>query len=130
MTKQSTEPQHIELAGHRLLPKSAPALRRKVAWDGGIVRAKVGVGNSQGRLPAGSYYLIIRNHGGLELLSLPCRCCGFRLHVSKVEEHEVDYLGHPENEEDCTHWHRGRPSLNDWRVNGPKDTAKGEKGVE
>ena len=52
-------------------------------------------------------------YGSLELLSLPYRCCGFRLHVSKVGEHEVDYLGHPEGQEDFVHWYRGQSNLDD-----------------
>ena len=128
MAKQSEQPQYIELAGRRLLRKSAQALRKKAAWGGGIVRAKIRVSNGQGVLPAGSYYQIVRNYGGLELVSLPCRCCGFRLHVSKVGEHEVDYLGHREDDEDAVQWYRGQPVLDEWRVNGAERAADGDNG--
>ena len=108
MANQREEPRRVVLEGRRLTRKTPKTLRKKREWGGGIVRAKSRVSNCHGMLPAGSYYQIIQNYGGLELLSLPCRCCGFRLHVSKVGEHEVDYLGHPEGTEDRSFWHRGQ----------------------
>ena len=68
MASQREEPRRVVLVGRRLIRKTPKTLRKKREWGGGIVRAKTRVSNCRGMLPAGSYYQIIQNYGGLELL--------------------------------------------------------------
>ena len=91
---QRTVKAFAELDGRRLTVLPRAELRRKGAWRGAIVRTRERVRNTRGGMPAGTLWQVLRNYGGLELLSLPCRRCGFRLEITKVGEHEVDYLGH------------------------------------
>lgn len=125
MAKKPEQPQFIDLEGRRLVRKSARTLRKKAEWHGGIVRAKVRIQSGQGTLPPGSCYQVMRNYAGLGLLSLPCRCCGIRVHVGKVAESDVDYVGHVQVDDRIIHWYEAEHMVDNWRINKAKDTRAG-----
>ena len=105
----------------RLTRKPRQALRLKREWAGGIVRTHRRVENAYGALPAGTLWLVLESRGGLHLLSLPCRCCRFQLHISRIGEKEVTYLGHaPGLDESPLSVYAARQAAAEWRVNGPE----------
>ena len=119
MRTQANEAAYGKLHGRRTVVKSRTTLRRKSEWEGAIVQTLIGVRNRGGGLPAGTYWLVTRNHGGLELTSLPCRCCGFRLHIIKVNEREVTYVGHlAGRDESALKDYQARAVTDKWRING------------
>ena len=115
------EREHVEFEGRRLLLKSRKELRLKRAWRGAIVRSRRALANRRGALPAGTYWYVADSRGGLEMVSMPCRCCRFRIPIRKISESDVQYVGHPSGFDD------GPMSLTNaadataaWRINGPE----------
>ena len=119
MRTRANEPAYGELHGHRTVVKSRTALRRKTEWEGAIVQTLMTIRNRGGGLPRGPYWLVTRNHGGLHLTSLPCRCCGFRLHIIKVNERDVTYVGHLAGRDgNALKDYQVRRVTDEWRING------------
>ena len=91
------------------------------------MRTLVRISNRYGALPAGAYWLVERSHGGLDLLSLPCRCCGFQLRITKVSERDTTYIGHLTTEGGTVlQDYPARDLIEGWRVNGA-ETARPEQ---
>ncbi len=70
--------------------------KRKKDWADNYVRSRVELGNRLGKLPAGTIYKVRRNCVIMELESVPCACCGFKLRVSlqgRGKEALFDFLG-------------------------------------
>lgn len=53
-------------------------------WIGKAVRSLRPMKNGWAELPAGTLFTIRGKHGGFELVSEPCPCCGIKVHMSKV----------------------------------------------
>ena len=109
----------VTIEGHELHKLDAKTLEKKANWKGAVVRSRRRIHNGHGSLPADAYWQVLRNYGGLELYSLPCKCCGFRLMSAKVSEQDVEYIGHiPNRQDEIHHWTLARTAADDWRVNG------------
>ena len=75
---------YTEFEGRRLLVKTRRQLRLKRAWVAGIVRSRDQLENGWGTLPAGSLWCVADSYGGLHMVTMPCRCCGFRMPITSV----------------------------------------------
>lgn len=67
-----------------------PRLKRD--WVGLRVVSCVPLSNGLARLPAGTFWRVKRNYGGLELVSEPCPTCGIRLRITRVPERDVNIV--------------------------------------
>lgn len=67
-------------------------LRRKKDWEGRIVRARCEMTNGYVTVPAGTFFTVHRNYGGLEMVSEACSCCGMKAWFRKVRESDVELL--------------------------------------
>ena len=125
--RPAPEPEYRTFKGLRLLVRpNSEMRRRRSTWEGAVVKTLERIENRGGAMPAGSYWLVLRNRGGLELVSLPCRCCGFQLRVLKVGESSVEYLGHVTDEKGRIPSGYFRPdATRKLRINGPEPPRAG-----
>ena len=130
MKKTTREPprRHTDFAGLRLLRKTPRELRRKSEWACAIVRSDHEVGHGSDRMPAGTFWLVRRNYGGLELQSFPCRCCGKQSFVGPVPEDDVTYIGQlPEGSGGWHDRHRAGEAARRTPLNGCACEAAAER---
>jgi hypothetical protein len=67
-----------------------PKLKRD--WEGRKVRSKREFNTRFQQIARGTIFTVERNHGGLDLRSEACACCGLAARVRKVEEQDVELL--------------------------------------
>ena len=68
--------------------------RRRRPWIGAIVQSAKPLAARGGRMPAGMFYIVTENYGGLEMRALACRQCHHTHNVDRVRESDVIYIGH------------------------------------
>lgn len=126
-TMREAPRRYTDFAGLRLLRRTPRELKRKANWAYAIVRSKREVGGAE-RTPAGTLWLVTRNHGGLELEALPCRCCERQTFVGGVPEDHVTYIGQLPDETGAPYDdHRAREAARKLAVNGRRPTDPAER---
>lgn len=88
---------------------------RRRPWIGAVVQSLRGLGTRAESDPAGTFYLVTDNHGGLEMRTLACRTCEHTHTICKVPETDVRYLGHVR---DTSNYHRLYATARTMRANG------------
>ena len=126
-TRQEPPRRYTDFAGLRLLRRTPRELKeRKANWAYAIVRSHGEIGDRE-RMPAGTLWLVTRNHGGLELEALPCRCGRRQAFVDRVPEEQVTYIGQlPDSRGEPCADDRAREAARELAVNGcaPDDPAE------
>ena len=59
-------------------------------WKGQRVRSLAPIGTRIGVLPAGTMFTITHKFGGFDVTSDPCECCGFQMHISRVQPGKLE----------------------------------------
>ena len=67
---------------------------RRRPWVGAIVRSARQLPARGGLMPAGMFYIVTENYGGLEMRALACRSCHHTHSVRGIRERDVAYIGH------------------------------------
>lgn len=79
----------------RMVPPPGKKLIRD--WVGLTVRFRTQLGNGMGRMPAGTLAKVRYAHGGLEVETEPCKCCGLQLRITRVSFTDVEVVEAPCN---------------------------------
>ncbi len=66
------------------------AMRNRYRFKvGDRVRSVRDIKNGWAELPSGTVFTVTRRFAGYGLRSDPCKCCGIRVHVTRVQEWSV-----------------------------------------
>lgn len=61
-------------------------------WKGRIVRSTKELSNGWATLPKGTIFKVMGKWNGLKILSQQCKCCGIRVHMSKVPYRDLELI--------------------------------------
>lgn len=116
--KREAPRRYTDFGEMTLLRKTPGELAKKGDWADAVVRSTSELGLAGDRMPAGTFWIVKRNYGGLELRSFPCRCCGKQSFVGRVGEDEVTYIGHLPASDNWLERRKAREAADRMRLNG------------
>ena len=73
-------------------------LKYKRQWVGLKVRTLKTLSNGLCSIAQGTVCVVTRSWGGLRLTSDPCPSCGIKVHISRVQEYDVEIIGRADDD--------------------------------